>query len=250
MWPWDGRGAEIRILQPLLQCSKLGRCEIGDGTEGTGHCAMIIKAALVGDVCYGPVGFCEQASRAADPGLHDQLIGTESENTLDQACKSNGRQAGAARQRTGGEGFVAVCFEVFKGTHQTWGNDFAKPGGAQITGNADDADNGALIVAHGKLGGQTPSWASMRVPMQFEMIDHCAAGTQNGLVLGGIEIGEFPRKDLPDLSSQELAFVLQTAAVDQGLVNCQVAPSGVFDEERRLRNVIEQLFDNGQLSGD
>jgi hypothetical protein len=86
--------------------------------------------------------------------------------------------------------------------------------------------------------------------MQFEVIDDRPAGAQNGLVLGGVKVGEFPWENFADLLTQELAFLLQPAALDQGLVDRQVTACGVFDKECRFRNVIEQLFNDGQLSGD
>lgn len=50
--------------------------------------------------------------------------------------------------------------------------------------------------------------------MQFEMVDKRAAGAEDGLVLGGVDLGEFFGKDIADMTADELRFVAEATAFD------------------------------------
>ena len=97
-----------------------------------------------------------------------------------------------------------MFFEMLKRAGETGRDDFAVAGRAQIAGDADYAHDGALAIAHRELGGETPSWAAPGVPVQFEVIDDRPAGTQDGLILCGVELGEFAREDFADVPAQKL----------------------------------------------
>ena len=86
--------------------------------------------------------------------------------------------------------------------------------------------------------------------MEFEMIDDGPTGAQDVEILRGIEIREFTREDFTDLAAEELPLVLEPGAFDEGLIDSQVTSLSVFDEEGSFGNVIEQLFNDGQLGRD
>ena len=85
----------------------------------------------------------------------------------------------------------------------------------------------------------------MGVPMQFEVIDDCAASADNRLVLAGVKFRQLFRKDLLNMTSEQFFFVAAPAAFDEGLIDGDVTAASVFDKKCGVGNVIEELFDDG-----
>jgi len=106
------------------------------------------------------------------------------------------------------------------------------------------------MIAHGKFRRQTPTGPTMRVPMQFQVIDDGAAGADDGLVLDSVKRGELFWKDLLHMSSEQFLFVTATTTLDQRLIDSDVTAACVFNKKGCVRNVIEQLLDDGQFGGD
>ena len=94
---------------------------------------MIVKAAIVSDIRDWPIGFNEEAGSGGESRLHDELVGSDSEDALDEAGKADRWQACAFGQRTGGNGIVAVGFEIFQGAGEAGWDAFAIAGRAQIS---------------------------------------------------------------------------------------------------------------------
>ncbi len=90
----------------------------------------------------------------------------------------------------------------------------------------------------------------MGVPMQFEVIDYCAASADDRLVLVGVKFSEFFRKYLLNMTSEQFLFVAATTTFDEGLINGNVTTASVFDKKCGVGNVIEKLLDDGQFGGD
>ena len=56
---------------------------------------MIVKAAIISDVGNGMIGLDEQTRGGGKPGLHNELIGCDAEDALNEARETDGWQAGA-----------------------------------------------------------------------------------------------------------------------------------------------------------
>jgi hypothetical protein len=65
------------------QASELRGSKIGSGAKSTSKSAVIVKAAIVGDVRHWPIRFDEQAGSGGQPGLHDQLVGGDAKDAFD-----------------------------------------------------------------------------------------------------------------------------------------------------------------------
>ena len=85
----------------------------------------------------------------------------------------------------------------------------------------------------------------MGVPVQFEVIDDCAASPDHRLILIGVNLGKLFRKNLLNMTSEQFLFVAATTTFDEGLIDGEVTAASVLDEKCRVRNVIEELFDDG-----
>ena len=72
-------------------------------------------------------------------------------------------------------------------------------------------------------------------------------GARHRLVLHRIKLRQFLGKNFPHVTADQLGFGLQSTALDQRLVDRQVAAQSVLDKKSRLGFVIEKLLDNGQL---
>jgi hypothetical protein len=101
-----------------------------------------------------------------------------------------------------------------------------------------------MMIAHGEFGRQTPAGTAMGVPMQFEVIDYCAASAKNSLVLVSIELGQFLGENFLDMASEQFLFIAATATFDEGLVDGDVTATSVFDKKCGVGNVIKELLDN------
>jgi hypothetical protein len=231
------------------QAPELGGRKIRSGAKSAGQSTVIVKAAIVGDVRDWSIGFDEQSGGGGEPRLHDKLVGSNPEDTLYQPSEADRRQARALGQRTGGNGIVAVRLEIFQRAGEAGWDALAIARRAQISGDADDANNDTVVIAHGKFRRQTPTRTSMGVPMQFQVIDYCAAGSDHRLILDGVKLCEFFWKDLLNMSPEQFLFVAATASFDQGLVDCDVAAASVFDKKCCVWNVVEELLDDGQFGG-
>jgi len=77
---------------------------------------MIVKAAIVSDIRDWPIGFNEEAGSGGESRLHDELVGSDSEDALDEAGKAD-----------------AVGFEIFQGAGEAGWDAFAIAGRAQIS---------------------------------------------------------------------------------------------------------------------
>src|SRR5437899_1642548 len=106
-----------------------------------------------------------------------------------------------------------------------------------------------MMIAHRKFCRQTPAGAAMRVPMQFQMIDNRAASADDSLVLAGVKFRQLFRKDLLNMTPEQFFFVAAPAAFDEGLIDGDVTAASVFDKKCGVRNVVEELLDDGQLGG-
>src|ERR1019366_10238044 len=140
-------------------------------------------------------------------------------------------------------------FQVFHRLCQPRWDEFRLAGGAQVTRYAGYANNSAGLVKDGKLGGETPTWFPLRVPVQFEVVHNWLSGAQNSLILPGIDFGEFLREDLQHISSQQLLLVCDPASLHEGLVDGGVAAMKILDEESDFRHMVEYPLDHDHLDG-
>lgn len=90
----------------------------------------------------------------------------------------------------------------------------------------------------------------MGVPMQFEVIDYWAARPDDSLILAGVKFGEFFWEDLLDMPAEQFLFIAATTTLNERLIDGDVTSASVFDKKCGVRNVIEELFDDGQFGGD
>src|SRR4029077_15389322 len=107
------------------------------------------------------------------------------------------------------------------------------------------ADDDSVMIAHRQLRSQTPTGSAMGVPMQFEVIDNCAARADDSLILLGVKFGELLWKDLLDMSAEQFLFIAATTSFNEGLIDGDVTAAGVFYKKCGVGNVIEKLFDDG-----
>jgi len=147
---------------------------------------MVIKPARAGDIRNAAVRFGEQVSGGSQTRLHDELIGSQPEDALEQPRKANGGQSGETRQRPGRDGFVAVVLQILKRGHEAGWDALPIPGCPQVARDPDHADNLAERIFHWQLGREAPAGTAARVPMQFKVVDDRVAGSKHCLVLGGI----------------------------------------------------------------
>jgi hypothetical protein len=82
------------------------------------------------------------------------------------------------------------------------------------------------------------------------MVDNCAAGAKDGLILLGVKFTEFFREDILDVTAQKFLFIAATASLDERLIHSDIAALGVLDEKCRIGNVIKELLDNRKFGGD
>ena len=200
---------------------------------------MIVKAAIVSDVRHWPISFDEQAGSGGQPGLHDELVWSDAEDAFDEAGEPDRRQAGAFRERTGRNGFIAMGLEKFQRAGEAGRDALAIARSAQIPRDSNDADDDAVMIAHRQFGRQTPARTSMGVPVQFQMIDDCATSADDRLVLVGVKLGEFFREDFLNMTSKQFLLVAATTTFDEGLINGDVTAASVFDKKCGVGNVIE-----------
>ena len=140
--------------------------------------------------------------------------------------------------------------EIFQSAGKACGNALAIAGSTQISRDSDHTDNDSVMVAHRELRRQAPAGTPMGVPVQFQMIDDCAASPDHRLILVGVNLGKLFRKDLLNMTSEQLLLVAATTTFDEGLINGDVTAASVFDKKCCVGNVIEQLLDDGQFGGD
>jgi hypothetical protein len=138
-----------------------------------------------------------------------------------------------------------MSFKIFQSAGETGRDAFAIARCAKISGNSDDADDDAMVIAHRQLGRQTPTRASMSVPMKFQMIDNGAPGADNSLVLIGVKLREFFGEYLLYVATEKFLLIAATTAINQGLIDSDVTATSIFDEKCGVRNVVEELLDDG-----
>lgn len=88
-----------------------------------------------------------------------------------------------------------------------------------------------------------------RIRMQLEMIEERAARAQDGRVLLRRDAAEFTRADIAGSAAEQLRFVLQAVAQNEGVVDDDVASVGVFDEKGHVRRFVEKLFEQRHIHG-
>jgi hypothetical protein len=140
-------------------------------------------------------------------------------------------------------------FQVFHRLCKAKWDEFSVARGAQVTRYTGYANNSAGLVKYGELGGETPTWFPLRVPVQFEMVHNWLSGTQNSLILPGIDFREFLREDLQHISSQQLLLVCDPASLHERLVDGSVSAMQILDEEGDLRHMVEDPLDHHHLDG-
>lgn len=90
--------------------------------------------------------------------------------------------------------------------------------------------------------GQAPDRIMRSMPLQFEMVNQRASGTQNFLVLLGRNPTEVTAADVTRAFPDDLRLVLQSVPRHQRLVHGHVSAFGVFDEKRHVRRSVEKPF--------
>jgi len=180
--------------------------------KGAGQGAVIVKTAFVGDIGYRAVAFPQQTGGLRDSGLDDELIGSQAEDAFDEPGEANGGQTGAAGERTGRDGLVAMGFEVFQRAGKAGGDGFTIAGRPQIARDTHYSDDEAGMVAHGKLGRQTPTTPAMRIPVQFQMVNDGPARAKDGLVLVRIKLGQFFGENFAHMTAKQIVLVPAAAS--------------------------------------
>lgn len=77
--------------------------------------------------------------------------------------------------------------------------------------------------------------------MEFEFVGDVGSALEEELVLAGEFCSEGRGKDFEGGFAEEFFFGLGTAATGEGLVDDEVAGSGVFDEVDGVGNAVEEL---------
>lgn len=135
--------------------------------------------------------------------------------------------------------------EIFQGAGEACRDAFAVTGSAQVPGNANDPDDDPVMIAHRQFRRQTPARTAMGVPMQFKVIDDSAATADDGLVLVGVNFGEFFWKDFLNMPAEQFLFIAATTTFNKRLIDGDVTAASVFDKKCGVGNMIEKLFDDG-----
>jgi hypothetical protein len=81
--------------------------------------------------------------------------------------------------------------------------------------------------------------------MKFQMIDNGAPGADNSLVLIGVKLREFFGEYLLYVATEKFLLIAATTAINQGLIDSDVTATSIFDEKCGVRNVVEELLDDG-----
>ena len=79
-------------------------------------------------------------------------------------------------------------------------------GCAHVAGDADEADDFPAGIAHRELGGEAPSRFVRRVPVQFQMVEERASGSQDGGVLRGRDAAKITGTDVAGPLAEYLRF--------------------------------------------
>ncbi|HEY2233969.1 MAG TPA: hypothetical protein VGK01_10900, partial [Candidatus Angelobacter sp.] len=77
--------------------------------------------------------------------------------------------------------------------------------------------------------------------------DQAPPGAKDGLILGGVKLGEFFREYFVEMTSEEFFLVAATAAFDQRLVYSDITSLGILDEKCGIGNVIKKLLDDAEF---
>jgi hypothetical protein len=75
----------------------------------------------------------------------------------------------------------------------------------------------------------------------LEMINQRNSGPQYSLILFRWQPAKIAAADLARTLVQYLPVVPKAVAFDQGVIHCEIATSGVLDEERQIRRVVKKL---------
>ncbi len=151
------------------------------------------------------------------------------------------------REGRGRNGIGVIRFEMFEGGSEAGRNNFAVARGAEVAGNADDADDLSRAIAHGQFGCKTPPGAAADIPMEFEAINDGAALLEDGEILAGVLLGEFFWKNIAHVLAQQFLLGAQAAALNEGFIDGDVASPDVLDKENNLGNVVKKRLDGGQF---
>jgi len=112
---------------------------------------VVIKAAIVSDIGDWSVGFDQQASSGGEPSLHNELVWSDTKDSLDEPGEADWRQAGAFGEHTWRNRFIAVCFKVFECAGEAGRNALAVTRRAQISGDSNDTNDYPVVIAHRKF---------------------------------------------------------------------------------------------------
>ena len=82
------------------------------------------------------------------------------------------------------------------------------------------------------------------------MVYDRSSRSKNGLILDGIKLSQFFGKNFLHMTTQQFLLVAAAAAFNERLVEGGIAATGIFDEKSRLREMIEELLDDGQFGGE
>ncbi len=140
--------------------------------------------------------------------------------------------------------------EIFESAGQAQRDGFAIARRTQIAGNPHHADDRASLAAHRQLGRQAPPGTAVGVPMQLEVIDDRTPGPHYHLILVRVDLRQFFWKNLAHMAADQFPFILAATSFDQRLIHREIAPPGVLHKKRGVRQMIEKLFDDREITGD
>lgn len=115
-------------------------------------------------------------------------------------------------------------------------------GRVQISGDADDPLGDTIQGSQGMFCGEAPPADSAGVDVEFQLIVNASTGLENLGVLSGVAASEGRREDFFGTLTNELFLPSASAAICEGLIDGDVAPGLIFDEENHVRQRVEQLI--------
>ena len=151
--------------------------------------------------------------------------------------------------RAGRHGVGKVCPQVFDRLHQRGGTAPLVAGGGDIPRKAGQARDAAGAVAQREFSGQAPAGLAVGYRCSSQFAHHGGAGGQHVPVLLGITERELAGKQIGHGAPKQLGLAAAAAAIDQSLVDREVAAVPVLQKENGVGHQIEQ-FTGEQGSGD
>jgi hypothetical protein len=117
----------------------------------------------------------------------------------------------------------------------------------QVARDAGEADHLARRIAQRLLAGQAPARLAAGIQVQFQLIDHLAAGADDRFVLCGVDAAETAREDILGGLAEQSGLFLETATRSQRAIDQRIASVRVLDEEHDVRHRVEHGLEQSEM---